>query len=52
MVPSFLRREQSLLCFSFFMQHLELIMPLSVALVSIRKGSTIVSVMRPGRDFD
>ena len=36
MFPSFLRRSQYLMCFSIFMQYVEFIMLLSVALVLIR----------------
>jgi hypothetical protein len=34
--PPLLRRSRHLMCFSIFMQHVEFIMPLSVALVSFR----------------
>jgi hypothetical protein len=37
MFPSLLRRERSLMCFSFFIQHNEFIMLLSVALVILVK---------------
>jgi hypothetical protein len=50
--PSLLCRSQYLMCLNIFMQYVEFIMLLPVVLVSIRKVSTSLSVVRPGHGLD